>query len=305
MQCELKDQTEVFKTFKHQSNSLVLSSLKNFYKPVVSKGFALKYVIHGLERYVLNDKGFNVTSGKYLLSNCEALGSVEIESKRNVDGICINILPEILAEVVASLNRPDTAFSDVELGNYFSSSMFLENMYDANHTNVGRLLFALQHRIRKDEFSDGHFDLDFFYGVSEAIVSDQIPVFKKLQEIPSIKPVTKKELYRSVTKGKEFIDATFLSNLSISMISKEAGMSDYHFFRLFKTVFKQSPKQYIIQKRLKFAYDLLLKERITISQLAIETGFSDIHAFSKAFKNQYGVSPSTFFDTKLAGFDKK
>lgn len=282
-------------SIRYDDNVLVLSSLKEFYYPIKSQGFAIKYVMDGVERYTLNGSQFPVGPGKYLLSNGAGEGHVEIDERRFVTGICINIVPELLAEIVASRCRPDTAFTDEALGQFFSTSLFLEQQYDAAATHLGAVLCDLHHAILQNDLSREIVNEEFFYTLSEQIIADQTPVFKKLQAIPSIKAVTKKDLYRRVYRGKELIDALFCHPLTVEAIAKEACMSEYHFFRLFKSVFGQSPNQYMIQKRLQYAHTLLQKERASVSVAAIESGFSDIYAFSKSFKKHFGYSPSKAF----------
>ena len=290
----LTENLNAIDSIKHNDNSIVLSSLREFYQPVRSQGFAIKYVIDGVERYTLNGSQYPIETGKYLLTNCANEGHVEIESRNHVKGICINIVPEMLAEVVASISRPDTAFTDVALGQFFSSALFLENCYDANQTKLGEMLLRLQRAIQNDTYQHKDFSTAFFYTISEQIVADQIPIFKQLQAIPSIKSVTKKELYKRVLRGKEYMDASFANPLTIKLVATEACMSEYHFFRLFKAIFKQTPNQYIIEKRLKYAKALLQKDRTAVSSAAVEAGFSDIYSFSKAFKSYFGYSPSYF-----------
>lgn len=274
---------------RHQQNTLVFSSLRAFDHPIQSAGFAIKYVTEGTEHYTLNGRQYPVGRHQYLLLNQTCDGRVSIESKQPVVGLCINLMPELLAEIVASQCRPDTAFSDVTLGAFFSSHLFLENYYNAHQTHLGQLLLQLSQNGKLQETT---FDSAFFYSLSERIIADQRPIFKQLQGIPSVKAATKKDLYKRLARGREFIDAAFRQPLLIEDIAREACMSEYHFFRLFRQVFGCSPNQYLIQKRLEHGLRLLQADRQSVSAAASESGFSDIHAFSKAFKRQFGYAPS-------------
>lgn len=279
-------------SIKYDDNLLVLSSLKGFYHPIKSQGFAIKYVMEGVERYTLNGCHFPVETGKYLLSNGVSEGYVEIEDSQYVTGICVNIVPELLAEVVASRCRPDTTFTDDSLGQFFSTGLFLEKQYDAASTHLGTILHRLHNAVLQNEVSREAINKELFYTLSEQIIADQTPVFRQLQAIPSIKTATKKDLYRRVSRGKELIDELFCQPLTVEAIAKEACMSEYHFFRLFKSVFGKTPHQYMIQKRLQYAYTLLQTQQASVSVAAVESGFADIYAFSKSFKKYFGCAPS-------------
>jgi AraC family transcriptional regulator len=286
------DNINVLDSMNQNDNILVFSSVSAFYEPVRSKGFAVKYVVEGVERYTLNGQKYPVETGKYLLSNNTTEGYVEIESGKNVKGICINIVPDLLAEIVASHQRPDTAFTDPALGCFFSSNLFLEQQYNAQNTQVGQFLMNLAQSVQHQHFNKNQLSIEFFYQLSEKIIADQIPVFKQLQAIPSVKPSTKKDLLQRVYRGKELMDASFIAPLHIAYIAQEACMSEYHFFRLFKLVFGISPNQYLIQKRLERGYFILKQDRDSVTTAAIASGFSDIFTFSKAFKKQFGCAPS-------------
>ncbi len=277
-----------------KQNSLVFSSLQAYYQPVTSQGFAIKYVVEGLEKYTLNGNKYPIETGRYLLTNDTYEGSVEIDEGKNVKGICINVSAILLAEVVASIQRPDTSFTDNALGQFFVSSHFLENQYADTQTHLGQLLRQLTAQVYHSQLKQEDITDELFYTISEKIVEDQIPVFRQLQAIPSIKPVTKRELFKRLQKGREFMDNYFTLPLSIINIAQEACMSEYHFFRLFKTVFGISPNQYLIQKRLEYGQSMLKQDRYSVSAAAMESGFSDIHTFSKAFKKHFGVAPSYF-----------
>ncbi|RYU97682.1 hypothetical protein EWM59_00740 [Emticicia agri] len=187
-------------------HSLIFSSLKEYHQPAKSEGFAIKYVVEGVERYKLNGKNYPITTGKYLLTNDTYEGNVEIESNRNVKGICININPQLITEVLASTKRADTAFTDNELGKYFTSVHFLDNQYTDTQTHLGVLLRNLTNQVYNNEISKEEISTEFFYTIAEKIIQDQAPVFKQLHAIPGLKPATKKDLYRRLQRGKEFID---------------------------------------------------------------------------------------------------
>lgn len=287
------DTTQIMERIEQNNNSVVFSSLNEFYEPVLSTGFAIKYVAEGTERYTLNEQNYQISAGSYLLCNSTKQGYVEIESRKNVKGICINIAPEIIQEAIASLQRPDTFFPDAELGLFFSTPYFLENQYDANSTHVGNVLQQIEQAAGRNEIDTSDLSIEFFYSLSEKLIADQLPIFKQLQSLPGVKAVTKKELYKRISRGREFIDNTFLSPLTIELVAKEACMSEYHFFRLFKKMMGVTPHQYILRKRLELGKQLL-KEHLSVSDSAVECGFTDIFSFSKSFKSYFGYSPSSF-----------
>jgi AraC family transcriptional regulator len=280
---------------KHKSldgNIVMYSSCKTIDARLAFKNFSIKYVSEGDEIYRLKDHEFVVKNNQYLLCNSKCEGSVLIDSKTQVNGICIDISNDIISEVIASYLAPDTFTADLSLDNFFHSDDFLERQFDAKGTHLGHQLNQLDHIIKSNPYREYKFEPEFYYRLSEGIISDYIPVVKQFRTLKCIKSETKKDLLRRLTKGKEFLDQNFTSEIDIEKVAVESNISQYHFFRLFKTVFGVSPYQYLKQKRLHKAQELLRSHQMPLAQLAIEVGYSDIFSFSKAFKQYFGFAPS-------------
>jgi len=287
------DESGVSTNYSDQVNNIVMySSIKSLDANLSFKNFSIKYVISGDEIYRLKEQDYTLKGGDYLLCNKHCEGKVFIDSKTHVKGICIDIDSDILSEVVASFRAPDTNNPDLCMDKYFNSLDFMEQQYDAKCSQLGSQLKDLDAIIQKNPHDDYQFDPEFYYKLSEGIISDYIPVIRQLQSIRSIKSETKKDLLRKLSKGKAFIDLNYLLEIDISMVAMESNMSQYHFFRLFRDVYGVSPYQYIKQKRMQAAYEIMKKNRLPLAQLAMEVGYSDIYSFSKAYKQYFGCPPS-------------
>jgi AraC family transcriptional regulator len=281
------------KTIRQQNTNLVVfSSLEQCYLPVKPQCFSIKYVMEGRETYTINGNRYPLSTGQYLLANRFCEGHVEIESKHPAKGICIDILPEMISAVVADYLQPGCPFPDHELDIFFNSDSFTENQYSVHCNHIGNFLLQLDKILLENPFYQHEFTQEFYYALSEKIVADHIPIYRQLQAIPALKSATRKDLLKRVMRGKDWMDAHFNEKVEIETIAKEACISPYHFFRLFKAVYQLSPLQYLIKKRLESAHQLLKRERVPVSVAARESGFSDIYTFSKAFKKVYGEAPS-------------
>ena len=78
--------------------------------------------------------------------------------------------------------------------------------------------------------------------------------------------------------------------LTIEEIAAEACLSPFHFMRTFRRAFGVPPHRYLVDLRLERACALM--GRYPLHVLAVLSGFSDLSAFSKAFRARYGVAPS-------------
>lgn len=71
-------------------------------------------------------------------------------------------------------------------------------------------------------------------------------------------------------------------------------MSPYHFIRLFKAVFGETPKQCQLQARLEKAKYLLILTNFSITDVCMEAGFSSLGTFTYVFTRRVGVSPTIY-----------
>lgn len=290
------DQTNMQLDQLPRNGSLINFSLLRELKtePVIFRSFSVKYVVDGCENYTVNGKRFNVRNGEYLLANTSAEGSVEIDSEKIVRGLCIDIAPSILSEVVASHIRPDTAIPDNVLDDFFTGDSFFENFYPSDKTAVGKMLQELGDVLSEAPHEKREFTREFYFTLSERLVADHIPLIRSLREIPAVRTETRKDLLRKVLKGKYYIDEMFTQPLVMETVARECGLSEYHFFRLFRFAFQDTPHQYLIRRRLEYALQLFSAGSASITDAALICGFPDVQSFSKSFRKHYGVSPSRY-----------
>lgn len=88
-------------------------------------------------------------------------------------------------------------------------------------------------------------------------------------------------------------------NLTVEMITTEVGISRVHLHRKLKELTNQTTRDFIRNIRLKQAAELLSKKRYTIAEVADLTGFTNPNNFSTAFKELYGVPPTTYMEQHL------
>lgn len=100
-------------------------------------------------------------------------------------------------------------------------------------------------------------------------------------------------LYRRIVQAKLYIDKNFSGQLDLNNISGEAYYSKFHFARLFKEIYNQSPRQYLISVRIENAKELL-HAKIPVTQVCQDVGFESLSSFSGLFKKLTGLSPSQY-----------
>lgn len=91
-----------------------------------------------------------------------------------------------------------------------------------------------------------------------------------------------------------FINEHCTENITIDDIAKIAGFSKYHFARVFKQVMNISWYDYLINRRILHAEQLLTKPDLSIMQVAMKSGFSSLATFNRVFKAKNHCTPSEY-----------
>ncbi|CNF42754.1 TPA: helix-turn-helix transcriptional regulator [Yersinia enterocolitica] len=91
---------------------------------------------------------------------------------------------------------------------------------------------------------------------------------------------------------KEYIDSHLAQPLLLSDLAEQAGLSEFHFARMFKQSTGLAPHQFVLKARLCRADQLIRYSLMPIIHIALECGFSSASHFSNCFKVAYGVTPS-------------
>ena len=84
------------------------------------------------------------------------------------------------------------------------------------------------------------------------------------------------------------------ADFSLDCAIEKSYVSPTYFRRLFKEEFGVPPKQYIIEKRMSYAAELIMTDYYSLQEVASLCGYSDYKHFSAEFKKTHGVSPSKY-----------
>lgn len=100
--------------------------------------------------------------------------------------------------------------------------------------------------------------------------------------------------HESVRRARRFLDRHYDTPITIKQLSREAALSPYHFIRLFRRTYRQTPHQYLVQQRIARAKELLRTTDLPITEICIAVGFESLGSFSTLFRKVAGISPSAY-----------
>lgn len=88
-----------------------------------------------------------------------------------------------------------------------------------------------------------------------------------------------------------FIHENLAGPLTVSALASAAGLSKFHFCRVFKQATGYPVHQYVVEQRLLHAREMLETTSQPISQIALESGFASQSHLNASFKRRFGVTP--------------
>jgi AraC-like DNA-binding protein len=95
-------------------------------------------------------------------------------------------------------------------------------------------------------------------------------------------------------RARDHADRHYAEPLDLEQLADVAGLSKYHFHRLFAATYGCTPAAYLSERRIERAQDLLRATNLTVTEVCHAVGFSSLGSFSSTFRRIVGQSPSEF-----------
>lgn len=95
-------------------------------------------------------------------------------------------------------------------------------------------------------------------------------------------------------RARDHADRHYAEPLDLQALAAIAGISRFHFQRLFTATYGRSPASYLSERRVERAQDLLRATNLTITEVCHAVGFSSLGSFSSRFRQLVGETPSAF-----------
>lgn len=105
---------------------------------------------------------------------------------------------------------------------------------------------------------------------------------------------TAPEVLERLDRARKFIDLCYDLPLDLNEISSHACFSRYHFLRLFRQAYNKTPHQYLIERRIERAKELLSANDLRVTDVCFEVGFQSLGSFSSLFHKSVGHPPITY-----------
>ncbi|MEU5724627.1 AraC family transcriptional regulator [Micromonospora sp. NPDC047738] len=102
------------------------------------------------------------------------------------------------------------------------------------------------------------------------------------------------DLLVHLRRARDHMDRHYAEPLDLAAVAAVAGVSKYHFHRLFTVTYGLSPAAHLSQRRIERAQDLLRSTNLTVTEVCHAVGFTSLGSFSSRFRDLVGEAPSEF-----------
>lgn len=249
---------------------------------------SLKSVVRGAARYHTPQGHYLVAPDSFLILNDGQQYSLEFVGGAFTETLCPFFQPGFLEQAAAEVTAlPERRMDDIERA--LPALEFCERLYPKSG-DVGRVLAGLHAGLGSPQASTPWLE-DRMYGLAQALAGLRLEVRAEAESFPGVRPGTRLELYRRLHRGRDFLTSCYDQPLTVAAAARVAGLSPFHFQRMFKLAFGRTPMQFLQDTRLEAARRLLLYSGDDVTAICLAVGCESLGSFSWLFRKRFGVSP--------------
>jgi len=247
----------------------------------VSEQACFLYVKNGRMQYKTDEIYLDIPQNYSLFLNCIQSGKKieQLDADANSEIVIVTFHADILKKIYerefpALLQSPKNAVSNQSGG-----------------------------KINNDFLIQKYIEGLLFYFETPALVNDDILILKlkeiiillsQTQNAETVNIILSQLFSPVIYTFKQIIEANLFSQVNIEDLAQKTNLSVSSFKREFAKLYNNSPANYIRNKRLERASELLLTSDNRITDIAFECGFNDLANFTKSFHNKYNTSPTNY-----------
>jgi AraC-like DNA-binding protein len=114
---------------------------------------------------------------------------------------------------------------------------------------------------------------------------------RTINGVPAEKASTRQEIYKRLALARAYMESNLDVSLTIEQIAREALLNRFYFLTTFKSVFGVTPHEYLRQKKMERAYQLL-SLGYSVTDVCQSVGYQSLGSFTNLFKKTFGCTPS-------------
>jgi AraC-like DNA-binding protein len=258
---------------------------------------SIKTAIRGEVHWIVGGRSLLVDSNTFLILDNGDRYSMNIDAPQPVETCCVFFRDGFVEETAQDATTP--LEDSLELPWRDAPRLaFLSRLHSDWNGTILPQVWSLADRCGR-ELQPSSFEEDFLT-LAESVLLLYEEVKERIARVPASKPSTRSELFRRLEIAREYLHGHMDRRISLEEVSREACISRYHLHRAFRRVFRVTPHAYITALRLGRARSLLQSGQ-SVTEVAMDVGFSSVSAFTRLFRSRYGLTPSSVGKNRKIG----
>ena len=256
--------------------------------PEFKQLLSIKAAVGGAENYFVDGRRITVDDDTFAIFNTDRVYASSIEALRPVHSFSIFFDRKLVAQAWNALARPASLLDeapDAEL----APPEFAERLYE-HEKLVSPVLRHIRAAVDAGPVEDAWLEEQLSFLVSR-MLRLQRRALRIEAFVPSRKPATRRELMRRLSLGVDFMQSRYRDAVLLKDVAAAAHLSPFHFLRVFKTVYRVSPSEYLSRKRAAAALRLLQDSDWSMNEIAEHVGFGSRTSLYRHLRTCYGVLP--------------
>ena len=229
---------------------------------------------------IIDDRDYHVLPGEILIIPSGALHSLRAPQS----GSRFIFLFDVAS--IATLH----GFSQIE--SIFTPPQIISK---ATHPQIYDDVYQLLMQIRNEYFSEKDFaELSIFSLLLNLFVIIGTNHLNSLNFLSSMRPSKQRAYTNKFNTVIEYIDTHYMYDLCLDDVAAAADFSKFHFSRLFKQYTGFTFCDYIRHRKIKAAEELLNQSDLTVTEIAMQSGFVSLSTFNRVFRQLKHCSPTEY-----------
>lgn len=249
---------------------------------------SIKTVIRGEVEWMVDGRRLLVDPTTFLVLDDGHRYSMNIDSAKPVETCCVFFRGGFVERIAQDATSPLEASLDSPWRDA-PPLHFLSRLFPDPKETILPQMWSLGDRC-SEELQPSSFEEDFLT-LSQKVLMHYREVKAQFARVPAAKISTREELFRRLQIAREYLHGSVDRPVSLEQVSREACVSPYHLHRAFRRVFRLTPHAYVTKLRLQRAQSLLQSGR-SVTDAAMDVGFTSVSAFTRLFRSRYGCPPS-------------
>ncbi len=251
--------------------------------------FQINYVMKGSCRHFINEKESEVAKGDVLIIPPYVPHRLLCEDSDNFEIFEIEFLTDFVIQNMQDFEYVQSLFDFAYLEPFFMEEREVRARY---HIPAERQKKA--ETIINELFAEYVSQDQSSMLMIKGLLCQLLVLFQRLIQNQGPKPAKNQGLVESMEKAIAFVDEHYAEDISAQDAAQVAAFSKSYFGYMFKMATHQTFVEYLNQRRIDSAIQMLDHSNKRIIDICYDCGFKNVSHFNRTFKNTIGVSPTEY-----------